>query len=246
MNEAGAGAGTLAQLNSRHSAAHGRFNQPRNRASARQRAVRDQVQPPIGQGLHDSRTLTRSRTSDSFRRYNASRKRTRNVPGPREWAAASSPAIPITAMAFTAASRRAGSTAANAPARALAVHPRPVTFGMSGCPLKTRAVMPPDEIRSTAPLVTTTQPYLADSRSAASAASSDWYALSTPRVLRPSSASARISDALPRTIAGESSASSLRAVAVRNVVAPAPTGSRIMGRAFRLAASPALNIEAIH
>ena len=183
--------------------------------------------------------------SDSFRRYSASRKRTRNVPGPRACSAASSPAIPITAMAFTAASNADGFTAANAPARALAVHPMPVTFDIIGCPLKMRLVMPPDEIRSTAPLVATTQPYRVDSASAALAASSGACALSTPRVLRSSYASARISEALPLTIAGEISASILRAVSVRNAVAPAPTGSRTMGRAFRLAASPALNIAAI-
>ena len=148
-------------------------------------------------------------------------------------------------MAFTAASRADGFTAANAPMRALAVHPMPVTLGIMECPLKTRVVIPPNEIRSTAPLVATTERYWPDSRSAALAASSDSYALSTPRVLRSSKASARISDALPLTMAGESSASSFRAVAVRNVVAPAPTGSRTMGRPFRRAASPAWNMAAI-
>src|SRR5271157_745422 len=233
------------QLDGRGSAAHRRLDHALDGASAGQPAIGDQVQLPTAPRLHGSRTFRRPRISDSLSRYSASRKRVRNVPGPDAPSAASSPAIPIAAMAFTAASRGDGFTAAKAPASALAVHPMPVTFAIMGCPLEPRATAPPDNTRSTAPLATTTPPVRADSAAAATAASSGACALSTPCVARSPPASARISLGLARTMPGVNSSSSRRAVSVRNVVAPAPTGSSTMGSPFRRAAPPAWNMAAI-
>jgi hypothetical protein len=69
-------------------------------------------------------------------------------------------------------------------------------------------------------------------------ASSAWpgvFGLSTRFVAVLVSISARISEALPRTIAGLISLMSLRAVTVRNVVGPQPTGSTITGILRRFA-----------
>ena len=65
------------------------------------------------------------------------------MPGPRPPSAAISPATPITTMAWAAARARSGVTAANAPHRAEAVQPRPVTRVIMGWPLRTWYRAPP-------------------------------------------------------------------------------------------------------
>ena len=79
-----------------------------------------------------------------------------------------------------------------------------------------------------APLIVTTVSKLRASFFPPSSAEPDESVLSTPRVARFASESARISDALPRTTAGFTPRS-CSAVEVRSAVAPAPTGSSTHG-----------------
>jgi len=85
----------------------------------------------------------------------------------------------------------------------------------------------------------TTAPVDAARACPASRAASASSRLSTPRVAAPAMCSARISEALPRTIVGGVAARRSRQTCVRQREAPAPTGSNTTGTPRRRAAAMA-------
>ena len=70
--------------------------------------------------------------------------------------------MPITAMAFAAAVKYEGFTAANAAVKAVAVHPIPVTPDISGSPFRIRIDPAALDNQSSRPLTDTTPPKFAD------------------------------------------------------------------------------------
>jgi len=139
-----------------------------------------------------------------------------------------------------------GFTAAKAPVTAEAAQPIPVTRDMIGCPLAILTTESPSTTRSTAPLTDTTHRHARDKALASSRTSSGSWMLSTPRVPFPERNRARISEALPRMMAGRMALTRARAVAVRYSVAPAPTGSSTIGMPRSSARSAAMYMALTH
>ena len=112
---------------------------------------------------------------------------------------------------------------------AVDVHPMPVTFSIIGFPFFTLATFSPSVIKSISPLITTVDLISLASFFAASRASTDASVLSTPFVWTCVFCKAKISEALPRIIVGLHSLINRLQHLSRKGVAPAPTGSNMMG-----------------
>src|SRR4029079_4518872 len=99
---------------------------------------------------------------------------------------------------YVAARNGSAVTAAKAPVTAVAVQPVPVTRGMRGTPLCTRATGEAETMTSMGPLTDTTHPCVTARAHAASNESSAPCTLSTPRVAPVCAPRARIADTLLR------------------------------------------------
>ena len=166
------------------------------------------------------------------------------MPGPAQIAAAFSPAIPRADIAEAHAST-VSATQHAAATHGFAIHPVPEMLPIKGTPFFTPRVRTPSVMMSSAPLMTTVTPHSRARLRAASFASPSIPAESTPRTFAATPARTPISPAFPFTTVIGSSSINLSAVCVRYGVAPAPTGSRIIGMFLFAAVSPAASIPSI-
>mmetsp|Transcript_18469 Transcript_18469/g.43856 ORF Transcript_18469/g.43856 Transcript_18469/m.43856 type:complete len:209 (+) Transcript_18469:203-829(+) len=177
--------------------------------------------------------------SSGARRYSSSRRFVLRLPGPREIARARRAARVNAAQAATVAAKGSSREAATvAVMSAPREHPVPVTRVIilplsASLPspsrmMATRPLGPASTTTSLGPVMVTTQPYLAATARAPcthTGSSGLVDPASTPLPSAWAPESARISEALPLITSGRQSSSTLSIVALRNGVAPYPTGS---------------------
>src|SRR5579872_365747 len=205
------------------------------------RGIGDDVDPPVAAHRH-ARILAARVTAAPSSAASASSSRTRNVPGPGDASAARSAATSKQVSPAAAAFSVSGSTAQNAPTTAVAMQPLPVICASKACPFSIRTVRRPSVSRSTRPVAATTAPVARASARARSSSASTRPAASTPRTPPGRPANAATSPAFPRTQATRTASSRRRDCAVRNAVAPAPTGSSTTGTPAAFARRPANSI----
>jgi len=164
--------------------------------------------------------------------------------GPRQLAA-----IPITGHGVHAASRADGFTARMRRSTRLAVHPRPVTLGIIGCPLKTRVVVAAGTKSDPRRRWSPPRSHTAGQSIRGLAASSDFVMRCRPPrtapfvIARPLESRTHCLLRLPARVPP----AVFSARWPSEMSWPPHRVRRIMGRAFRLAASPCLETwRAIH
>ena len=141
-----------------------------------------------------------------------------------------------------AASSGSPDEARNAAVIAVDMQPVPVTAASKASPLATATSRSPSETWSTGPVTEATTSSVRAASRASSPGSPPAAIDSTPRTSAATPTSVATSPALPRSTVTSTSSRIRRAVSVRYVVAPAPTGSRTTGIPRSFAAFPAASI----